>query len=240
MRRSNILNSDLFTVADAKLRPVCRVLFILMLIKFSFANVFAYESRTRLSALEKELKQKDIAVISIDVEITQIKSNKSKDANVTWSASARENIIDSLNRLIINSAVTVPLLNKIAAENAEKIEQSIALQSIINLSILGHIQSPLPSKQTFDWSAGDGLRVLKKYGNADYGLFLFVRAGFKTDKSIPEYQAGFISLVNLGNGNTVWFNHHMTISGSFHESGKVDVAMRDLIKGFPGTKETHR
>ena len=214
----------------------CRVLIMVMLIQFSFANAFAYESRMLLDELEKELKNKNIALISIDVEITQIKPNKSKDANEIWSISARENIIDTLNRLIVSTGATMPVLNKNTATKSDQIEQAVALQSIINLSILGHIQSPLPSKQSFDWSVGEQLRILKQFSNADFGLFLFVRAGFKTEISMPEYQAGFISLVNLNNGNTVWFDHNMTISGSFHEAERANVAMQDLMKDFPVAK----
>ena len=214
--------------------PTLRFIFFVLLVKISIAQTFAYESMIPLSNLEDELKDQKIALVSIDVEVTQITGTQSRDANVIWSVNARKNIIRDLDRLISHCDINQSAINALAAANDNQVRQSIALQSIINLSILGHIQSPLPSKQDFDWSVGDQLKILKQYVDADLGLFLFIRAGYTADQSIAEHQAGFVSLVDLDSGKTVWFDHHLNISGDFRDAEKVSDAMGILMRDFPG------
>ena len=202
--------------------------------------VYAYESSKPLAELDKELEKKVIALITADVEITTIKAGGVRDANVIWSTDARNNLILALKRLFSKSDDKASFINALTARDNDNVGKFIALQSIVNLSILAHIQSPLPSKQKFDWSVGDDFRMLKQYLNADFGLFVFIRSGFSSVKTKAGYQTGFVSLVNLTNGNTVWFEHHKNRIGDFRNSEKAWLAVQRLMKNFPAIGEILR
>ena len=206
---------------------------MMLLVILLFNPAIAFESVKPLDDLEKEIKDKVIALISIDVEITRINPDHNQDASVIWSSNARKNIMVILNQLLSKTDGNLPILSKPATGLDRHTVQVIALQSIINLSILGHIQSPLPSKQKFEWSVGEDMRILKQHIDADVGLFLFVRGGFSSETDTPEYQAGFVSLVNLNNGNTIWFDYHTGIAGDFRDPDKAKSSMQILMKNFP-------
>ena len=210
------------------------VFFTLTLLSYLFFNcVYAYESSMPLTELTQQLHNKKIALISIDVEIAEIKSNYVKDANQKWSAYARENIITILNLFLSGSGNELPMLNKPDSGIDRQTRQLIALQSIINLSILGHIQTPLPSKTGFKWSGGVQMSRLKQHVDADLGLFLYIRGGFSTVSNTAEFQAGFVSLVNLDNGETIWFDHHTRIAGDLRNPAKAISSMQILMRNFP-------
>ena len=217
---------------------------IILILVFSIVLVFnqarAFESVLPLPELNQEIDNKVVAIISLDVEITEQKTDDSRDANQNWSNLARINILSALEALLLKTDTEFPGLAETAMLENPQALQIIALQSIINLSILGHVQSPLPSKQHFDWSQGPDISLLQRYVEADLGLFLFVRAGIDTDLPTPQYQAGFVSLVDLKNGNTIWFDHATQINGDFRDTAGAIMAMKTLMKNFPTTNYTDR
>jgi hypothetical protein len=101
----------------------------------------------------------------------------------------------------------------------------------------------LPTKKKFDWTLGDGVRILRQEKGADYALFVTGRGSYATTQrkllsiggllllqNVPlGKQQVMASLIDLRTGRLVWFN--LTTAGPGDDIRTPDGA-RDLSRSL--------
>lgn len=110
-----------------------------------------------------------------------------------------------------------------------------------------------PTKVTrIDWTLGDGAARLKQLTGADYALFLLTHdsygdAGRKAAQALgvlgcligaciivpAGVHAGYSGLVDLENGNVVWFNTDLAMGGDVRDTDGAQKRVSQLLAGFP-------
>jgi hypothetical protein len=106
----------------------------------------------------------------------------------------------------------------------------------------------LPTKQgQMDWTLGRTARNLGNDQNAEFALFVFLRdsygtGGRKAAKVVGSIigaginageRVGYASLVDLRNGDIVWFNVLYSDAGDTRRAEPAREVVDDLISGFP-------
>ena len=164
-----------------------------------------------------------------------------------WTEAARINFSNSLNAYAAERNVDV------VAESDQLSETEITYQKLyaaVGSTVLNHHFGTLklPTKEgNFDWSLGPGIAVIgKKYG-ADYALFSYYRdyqaTGGRVAFSIfaalagvgvsAGGEVGFASLVDLRNGDIVWFNRVASGVGELREADQARATVDELFKNLP-------
>ena len=106
----------------------------------------------------------------------------------------------------------------------------------------------LPTKKgALDWSLGDAVEPLRRKSGADYALFLWIRDSYASAERKAAMiamaflgvgltggaQVGYASLVNLKDGQVVWFNALNRASGDLREAKAAEETVQVLLRNFP-------
>ena len=208
------------------------IIFILLYLTNSVADQSFYS----VPLLSSELENKKFVLLMSDIELLRINKNTGKDTDAQLSIQAAMHIKTAFSRLMKAAGYKYTEYLPGFDESGHELRRSVSLQLLIKKSILAHFHSPLPSKHDFDWSIGTDGELLKSATGADYGLFLFFRAGINSASSSIEYQAGMVSLVDFNSGRTVWFNANTNLPGDVRESTRSLITITALLEGFPAIK----
>ena len=108
----------------------------------------------------------------------------------------------------------------------------------------------MPTKEKFDWSIGKKVSILKKEYKSDYALFMFIRDQYSsTERMIYNVvtallfpgviplggtQTAFASLVDLKNGDIIWFNGYYRSFGDIRDVDSAIQTLDKLFEQFPG------
>ena len=111
-------------------------------------------------------------------------------------------------------------------------------------------QFKMPTKEKFNWSIGKKAKLINTKNNSDYALFLYFRDQYSSDQRIiysiltavlfpgiipiGGRQVAFASLVNLNNGNIVWFNGYYRSFGDVRDLESAEKTLDKLFEQFPG------
>lgn len=193
-------------------------------------NLIAASAYFTVPNLEQKLENKKIILIASDIEVAKITGASVRDTSANGTILAEQNVQHAIEEFFSHAAFNY--MAQVAFTN-QKLVRLVALQRIVEKSILSNSQSPLPSKNNFNWSLGSDSALLKNVVNADYGLFVFIRAGFKVNDKVA-YQTALISLVELNTGKTVWFNAQTNLPGDLRDPGKSLDTLSTLFHRFPG------
>jgi hypothetical protein len=170
--------------------------------------------------------QPRILVMPPDIELSELTVGGSLELNALWTQSGYANVEAALRQhLVANKAVFVDY--KAPPEDTPEFEQFDQLQRL-HRAVGANIKlyqiaanARLPAKEgKFDWSLGPAAGVLGRPSQSNYALFLFVRDSYSTPGRVALQiaaamlnvhlaggsQAGYASLVDLNNGEVVWFN----------------------------------
>ena len=165
----------------------------------------------------------------MDIELTRINTTGARDASHNWSKQARDNIDQYFKRRFKHQDLKDPRIEV----SEHSIAELVSIQRIIERSILSNFQTPLPSKKNFEWSMGAVDSTLIYSLQADYGMFMLIRGGYKQSTDKVEFQYGQASLVDLRTGITVWFNANDQLSGDLRDPVHSQLALNGLFNQFP-------
>lgn len=229
-----------------------RRLLVLFLLAF-LGGCASTQSRVADSARDSGEKVRGtVVLIEPDIELTEVTAGGAQQPRADWTAQARAELPRALRRRLSGDS-TVELASYEVPDDLpadDRVRQLLHLHRAVGHSILRHGYGigRLPSKgDTFDWTLGDGVRVLGAASHADYALFVTIRDSYTSSGRVAlmvvgalvgvgmsgGVQTGFASLVDLRDGRVVWFNTLVDQRGDLRDAAGADVTARRLLEGFP-------
>jgi hypothetical protein len=194
-------------------------------------------------------EQARVVLMPADVELFSISLGGVQEPRADWTEQAQKNLLKAL--LEQRSAWARPL-NALPAQLQDPMAELNGLHGAVAQSIfVHHIQGApkLPTKNgELRWSLGDSVKALREHTQADFALFVWVRDSYASPERKAAMvlamalvgvglsggqQVGYASLVNLQDGQVVWFNGMARSSGDLREAQSAQETVQALLKNFP-------
>lgn len=170
-----------------------------------------------------------ILIIQPDVQLSLLTAGGLLEPRADWSQQARDNLAHEITATLDGRSHPITTLDPSTAMEG-RAGQLLRLQEAVDISILNYnmMGVALPTKKDkFDWTLGDGTKVLAETYDADYALFTYGRGSFSSGGRKAAWLAGaalglsipmgsqqtFASLVDLKTGRVVWFNTALAPAG---------------------------
>lgn len=197
------------------------------------------------SALPKDAK---VVVAPLDVELFELTAGGVLAPKADWTEAASKYMGAALKRKTASLALaSEPIADAVADEHAELLHLHGAVARAISLHHMGPFKLPTKDDR-LDWSFGESLRPLQQATGARYGLFTWVRDSYATAERKAMMvglallgvgigggaQVGYASLVDLENGQVLWFNQLVSVSGDLRDEKSAAASVDGLLAGFPG------
>jgi hypothetical protein len=201
-----------------------------------------HESRQAVSVL----------LMPVDIELSALTAGGVQEVRADWTATAKQLVSDSLRRQL--EKYDDQLLEYTEPDDPDTLNRHIQIsklhgvvgKTINSYSVMPGLEPPT-KKGSFDWSLGREVSVLKEASGADYGLFIYLRDSYATAgrKAVivasalvgigvnAGIQTGFATLVDLNDGNIVWFNRIANQSGDLRTPGAAHSTVSQLIDDIP-------
>jgi len=191
-----------------------------------------------------------ILIIQPDVQLSMLTAGGLLEPRADWSQQARDNLAHEISATVDGRSHTITTLDPSTVMEG-RAGQLMRLQEAVDVSILtyGMMGVVLPTKKDkFDWTLGDGTKVLADTYGADYALFTYGRGSYSSGGrkaawlvgaalgvSIPMgAQQTFASLVDLKTGQVVWFNMAVPPAGmDMRTAGGAADLTKALLKDVP-------
>jgi hypothetical protein len=192
-----------------------------------------------------------ILLMTPDIELSEMSAGGMLEPKAEWTAQARSHFVTALrDELAPKNARLVPYESP-GGEAEQADVRLVKLHDAVGATILVHKlvpQQALPTKDgRFDWTLGDGVKVLRERTGADYALFAVVRDSYTSAGRVAVIvvaavfrvalpggqQTGFVSLVDLRSGDVVWFNRIIDPTGDLRTLEPARKAVKALLDGFP-------
>jgi hypothetical protein len=204
--------------------------------------------------------QGGVLLMPPDIELSEVSAGGVLEPKADWTQAAELHLgaaLDQENRSR-NLAMRRFRKDAVPSDRQNELEQVQQLHGAVGRAVLRHHfqpgGQPLPTKQgKFDWTLGPAVRPLKQATGADYALFVWVRDSYASAGRravqvlgtiaaamvgvamvIPGgQQVGFASLVDLGDGEIIWFNRLARTTGDLRTGEAAAETARVLLTGFP-------
>lgn len=193
-----------------------------------------------------------VLLMAPDVQLSEVQASGLLEPKAEWTAKAERHIGAALDRMMAEKNLDMVRYSlPVDPSEAATHSRLVHLHGAVGTAIRVHkyIQPmALPTKKDrFDWSLGPGVAALREVHGADYALFIYVRDSYTSPGRVAVIvaaailgagvqggsQHGFASLVDLQNGEIVWFN---SIGGAGTDLRKPDTAgemLEKLLAEFP-------
>lgn len=191
-----------------------------------------------------------ILIVQPDVQLSMLTAGGLLEPRADWSQQARDNLAHEIGATVDGRSHTITTLDPSTVMEG-RAGQLMRLQEAVDVSTLtyGMMGVVLPTKKdNFDWTLGDGTKVLADTYGADYALFTYGRGSYSSGGrkaawlvgaalgvSIPMgAQQTFASLVDLKTGRVVWFNMAVPPAGmDMRTPGGAAELSKALLKDVP-------
>ncbi len=194
-----------------------------------------------------------VLLMPLDVQLFELTAGGLQEPRADWTATAENHVHAALESILKQKKDSVVLYEP-PQNNPEKAhlnEQLMKLHETVGQNILIHTYYSahnLPTKKgTFDWSLGEGVERLNERYDADCALFIFIRDSYASAgrKAVMVFgalagyyitggfQMGFSSLVDLENGNILWFGRLLRETGDLRTPEPAQEAVLQLLDGIP-------
>ncbi len=192
-----------------------------------------------------------ITVMPADVSLSILNAGGGLEPQAEWTEAAIQNINQALE-VIDNERTSNFVEYKPPEENSAVyntiVEYERLHRAIGQAIIFNKLYYPLPTKKNlFDWTLGDGTVAIKEYTDADYALFIHINDSYSSGGRVllqvaaallgvgvgGGQQAGFATLVDLSNGNVVWFNFLQSSAGDLRTEEPALKTVKLLLDGLP-------
>lgn len=193
-----------------------------------------------------------VLLMQPDVQLSEVQASGMLEPKAEWTAKAERHIGAALDRMMAEKNLdlvrySLPADPAQAATHGRLVHLHGAVGSAIRVHKYVQPMALPTKKDTFDWSLGPGVAALREAQDADYALFIYVRDSYTSPGRVAVIvaaailgagvqggsQEGFASLVDLQNGEIVWFNW---IGGAGTDLRKPDTAgemLEKLLAEFP-------
>jgi hypothetical protein len=203
--------------------------------------------------LKREAGQSRIVLMPADVELFELTAGGALDPKAEWTDAAKRNMTAALRAQEAERQLALVDYDeeKVPADRRDSLHQASKLYRLVGQSILVHqFEGPLqlPTKQnTFDWSLGPSVRVLREQYGADYALLTYIRDSYSSSGRVALQivgaiagigipggaRLGFISLVDLETGDIVWYNRIIGGVSDLRQPDGAKSAAATLLTSFP-------
>lgn len=224
------------------------------LISLIFLGIFVAgcattKTASQLDKLTTARERSTVLLMPPDIKYYLWTAGGVKEPQADWTDAARVNFLEAVRRYAEEHAINIVTLDKEAKFDPivlsyEKLHRAVG--TTIQLNHFGTAKLPT-KKDKFDWGLGPGVREIGQTYAADYALFSFYRdyqasegrIAFATlaaaaGVGIPATaEFGFASLVDLTNGDIVWFNKVDIGSGELRDPEGAQKVVDGLFKGLP-------
>jgi hypothetical protein len=188
-----------------------------------------------------------------DVQLSLLTAGGLEEPRADWTEAAERNIAEALANVLAEKHDEL-LFYQPPVDDPEAIDdytQLVKLHEAVGETILIHKYLPgyqLPTKVgRFDWTLGDHVKALREQHGADYALFLYIRDSYTSAGRAAiigaaalfgvsvqgGVQLGFASLIDLRNGQVVWFNRLLRGVGDLRTREPAVDAVNALLAGIP-------
>lgn len=192
--------------------------------------------------------QARVVLMPVDVELFSLSAGGVPEPRADWTEQAQKNLQQELQHQRANLAGQVGTL---APELADPLAELSTLHGAVAQTIFNHhIQgaAKLPTKNgELRWTLGSAVKELQAKSQADFALFVWIRDSYASPERKAAMlalallgvgltggsQVGYASLVNLNDGQVVWFNGMMRASGDLREAKSAEETVQTLLKNFP-------
>ncbi len=193
-----------------------------------------------------------VVLIEPDIELSEVTAGGGQQPRADWTAQARRELPIALRKRLSGDSAVQLAAYEVPEElpAGDRVRQLLHLHRAVGHSILrhGYGVGKLPSKgDAFDWTLGEGVRVLGAASKADYALFVTIRDSYTSSGRVAlmvvgalvgvgmsgGVQTGFASLVDLRDGRVVWFNTLVDQRGDLRDAEGAAVTARKLLEDFP-------
>ena len=193
-----------------------------------------------------------VLIMPPDVEVSELTAAGLLEPNAAWTAAAEVNIDRALESVLGEFGAKAVRFNPNGSLiRKPEVSQLLKLHGAVGSSILVHQYMAalrLPHKQgRFDWTLGKDAAIIGKAYKARYALFVYFRDSFSSDARVAlnvltamvgagvqgGQQTGFASLVDLTDGDIVWFNVLHSTTGDLREAEAAREASRTLLSELP-------
>ncbi|HEV2607159.1 MAG TPA: hypothetical protein VGT79_04170 [Xanthomonadaceae bacterium] len=178
-----------------------------------------------------------VVLIDPDIELYEVAAGGMQEPRPQWTEAARRAYPVAVRELLAAHGSTLlpdfvppPALQPGDSSNIDHVRQLLLLNQAVASSIVLHSQpgADLATKNgRFDWTLGPGVSVLRDATHADYALFTYIR-----DSHGGEHTE-LASLVDLRNGQIVWFNVLRDEKGDLREAASARATVESLLKQIP-------
>ena len=193
-----------------------------------------------------------VVLMPIDIQLSALTAGGVNEVRADWTATANRYISDALKReMVSHNDILLPYKMPEDAAIRDKHTQIVKLHGAVGSTMLLYASAPAaipPTKRdVFDWSLGHEVSTLRESTGADYGLFVYMRDSYSTAGRKAMIvasailgvnvqggtQIGFSTLVDLRDGNVVWFNRLFSTTGDLRTESSANTAVRQLLKDIP-------
>ncbi|PPR32018.1 MAG: hypothetical protein CFH28_00236 [Alphaproteobacteria bacterium MarineAlpha6_Bin6] len=225
-----------------------RLLIFFLLFFIYSCSSFTTEPKYTITTFEKNNTK--ILLMPIDIEICELTIAGICEPNASWTKESKKNIILGFEEILKNKNASLNKYNKKDQNN--EIVQLIKLHTQMGQEIINNEYGSmeLPTKENFDWSIGNKVKLLKKKHKSDYAIFIFFRDQYSSTQRviynivtailfpgiipIGGSQLAFASLVNLNTGDIVWFNGYYRSVGDVRDLKSARDTVSKIFEEFPG------
>jgi hypothetical protein len=151
-----------------------------------------------------------------------------------WVRAAIDSVLGTARSRVV--AYTAPA----DRERGERHEQVLRVHGAVRAAIVTHRYNPafrLPSKASFAWSLGSGAAALREdQPTVQHALFVEISERrpsrhFVTFGTLANELTGTASVVDLGTGDVLWFNHER--SGGLGSAAETQATVKRLLRDLP-------
>ena len=225
-----------------------RLLIFFLLFFIYSCSSFTTEPKYTITTFEKNNTK--ILLMPIDIEICELTIAGICEPNASWTKESKKNIILGFEEILKNKNASLNKYNKKDQNN--EIVQLIKLHTQMGQEIINNEYGSmeLPTKENFDWSIGNKVKLLKKKHKSDYAIFIFFRDQYSSTQRviynivtailfpgiipIGGSQLAFASFVNLNTGDIVWFNGYYRSVGDVRDLKSARDTVSKIFEEFPG------
>ncbi len=194
-----------------------------------------------------------VLLMPVEIELAELTAGGLVEPRADWTAAAKRHVIEALQEEVSRRNATLVVYEPPAdPEKAYRHDQLVKLHNAVGGTIVQHKygEFALPTKEgRFDWTLGQGIRVLREEYKAEYALFIFIRDSYASYGRIllslvltglalfpippGSVQQGFASLVELREGNILWFNRLVSYTGDLRRAEGARETVKSLLSDLP-------
>ena len=198
-----------------------------------------------------------VLLMPIDIELSELSAAGMLEPKAEWTVRATDAFTNALRKELKKKNASLRLA-EIPADNPAKAHtyyQLLKLHDTVAQTIMTHqfnARLRLPTKNgELDWGLGPGVHVLHEDYDADYALFIDIQDIYVSKArvglmvlaaalqlnpflliNIPGFQEGYISLIDLENGDLVWFHQFSKRTGDLRDHESALDVVEDLLEDF--------